>query len=347
MILPVIQTIASSFEAGDMQQRKFGKALLLGTAYSASSGGLGTIIGTPPNGVLVAQSTTFGIRITFARWMGFGAPLAIIMICLIWLYLVFSFQVSFKDLPSDHPAREALQRKFGPMSQAEWRVGAVFFFTVLFWMIRKPLVQALGLERGRLEDDTVSIIAAICLFLIPAKNDKGETEYLMDWPTLLKTPWHILLLFGGGFALATAFKATNLSTWLGSQLVILGSLPPFLVVLLMVLMVTFLTEVTSNTATANVLLPIIGELSCSLGVMPATFMVPATLAASCAFMLPVATPPNAIVFATKRITMKDMALTGLGINLASAVLITVWMFTWGHIWFDMDASGGRLEEVCK
>eukprot|EP00415_Alexandrium_ostenfeldii_P002918 UN2918 len=160
----------------------------------------------------------------------------------------------------------------------------------------------------------------------------------MDWPTVLKTPWHILFLFGGGFALANGFKETMLSQWIGDQLSVLHGLPPVLVAFLVVLTVTFLTEVMSNTATANVLLPIIGQLALSLGIKPVALMVPATLAASCAFMLPVATPPNAIVFATKRIAMKDMAKTGFWLNLVTGVLITAWMFTWGTLWFDMTPS---------
>mmetsp|Transcript_14610 Transcript_14610/g.19691 ORF Transcript_14610/g.19691 Transcript_14610/m.19691 type:complete len:239 (-) Transcript_14610:140-856(-) len=207
-------------------------------------------------------------------------------------------------------------------------------------MGRKQLVQALNWPEGRLEDSTISIAATILLFVIPAKDRDGQSRWLMDWQTLLKTPWHILFLFGGGFALARAFKETYLSRWVGDQLSILHGLPTTVLVFLIVMAVTFLTEITSNTATANVLLPIIGQLARSIGVWPATLMVPATLAASCAFMLPIATAPNAIVFATKRLSMKDMAKTGVFLNFASAVLITAWMFTWGRLWFHM----GRCPE---
>jgi len=341
MILPVAESMTASLGAGEVSQQSqaFGKALMLGVAYSASMGGIGTIIGTPPNGVLAAQAKTFSLRVPFAGWAGFAAPLALIMVVLTWLYLVVVFKIPRADLGANHPVRLALRaNKFGRLSQAEVRVALVFAATVLAWVCRKPVVVALHLPKGWIEDSTISIAAAILLFIIPAKDERGVSTRLMDWQTLLKTPWDILLLFGGGFALATGFKETHLSAWIGDQLCLLRDLPTVLLVLFVVLVVTFLTEVTSNTATANVLLPIIGELALSVGAQPVTLMVPATLAASCAFMLPVATPPNAIVFSTKRLKMTDMAKTGLLLNFSTALLITLWMCTWGRLWFDMEPA---------
>jgi len=238
-----------------------------------------------------------------------------------------------------------LLQGLGRMSQAEIRVAVIFALTVLLWMCRKPLVNALHLKPNHLDDSTISIAATALLFITPARDAEGESTNLMDWETLLKTPWHILFLFGGGYALASGFEETKLSLWIGTQLSVLQNLPTVLVAFLVVLTVTFLTEVTSNTATANVLLPIIGQLANSIGMRPATLMVPAALAASCAFMLPVATPPNAIVFATRRITMKDMAQTGLLLNFCTAGLITAWMFSWGRMWFDMGLSAPAETEA--
>lgn len=341
MILPVAQAVHDALE-GDQDAPgagSFGKALMLGIAYSASTGGLGTIIGTPPNGVMAEVGKEFGIDIGFAEWMAFAAPLAVIMVFLLWVYLGCLFKVSREDLGPEHPVRAALSDDLGPMSQAEVLVAVVFFFTVVAWMTRKPVVEALGWDPARIGDETIAIAATFALFMIPARDGMtGKLSYLTDWQTLLKTQWDVLFLFGGGFALAAGFSSTGLSAWIGGKLAGLGGLPLPVLVLATVLMVTFLTEVTSNTATATVLLPIIGSLACEIGVPPATLMIPATLAASCAFMLPVATAPNAIVFATGLVKMTDMATTGLAINLASSLLITGWMFTWGTFTLNTDST---------
>jgi len=177
---------------------------------------------------------------------------------------------------------------------------------------------------------------AILLFIVPARDKDGNPGTLLDWPTFLKTPWDILLLFGGGVAIADAFKETGLSSYIGGGIAELSDLPPMMLVLASVLLVTFLTEITSNTATANILLPIMGATACEIGVSPTLLMVPTALACSCAFMLPIATAPNAIAFATKRFSLMDMASSGFLINIVSAFLITAWMFTWGLVCFDME-----------
>jgi len=336
MIVPVAQAIASSLDDGSTAAGSLGKPLMLGVGYAASCGGMGTLIGTPPNGVLAAQAEIFGLDIDFASWMGFGMPLSVLLIVLLWVYFVVVFKVPFKDSASSREGMRQFLAELGPMTQAEVRVGLVFLTTVALWVSRKWIIEGLGLPT--FGDDVIAVGAALAMFLIPAKYKDGRVKQLMDWDTLLQTPWQILFLFGGGFALAAGFQETLLSKWLGEQLAVLDFLPPFLLVLAVVLLVTFLTEVTSNTATSNVLLPIIGELARALDLPPALLMVPATLAASCAFMLPVATPPNAIVFATGLVPMKDMARTGFFVNLGSGVVITAWMFTWGSLFFNDDAT---------
>ncbi len=320
MMLPVALAVASALE-GD-RPGPFGKALMLGLAYAASVGGMATYLGTPPNVVFRGIAQQFAVEIDFAQWMAFAGPLAVVAIGLMWLYLTrFAFPV-----PREDGSVEALGEPPGRWTPAERRVAVIFALTAAAWIGRRWIVDALGLTG--VTDTTVAIGAAIALFLVPAGKKLGA---LMDWPTASKTPWHILLLFGGGFALAAGFEETGLSRWLGAWLAgVVDGWPLPLVVLAVVLFVTFLTELTSNTATATVLLPVIGGLALAMGVDVVTLMVPATLAASCAFMLPVATPPNAIVYGSGRLTMGEMARVGLWMNLGGSVLITAWMLTWGR-----------------
>ncbi len=331
MMLPVGMAVAAAIEGGG-EPGPFGKALMLGIAYGASVGGMGTLIGTAPNGIFVGVAQKQGVAVSFGQWMGFAAPLALLLIALIWLYLTrVAFRLPRGELPADHPARAALAQPPGPWAPAEKRVAAVFGLAVLGWLTRPLIASSLALPKGTLTDTTIAMAAAVALFLVPTPGPDGERGHLLTWQTSLRTPWHILLLFGGGFALAAGFESTHLSRWMGGQLALLiDGWPIPLVVLAAVLFVTFLTEVTSNTATATVLLPVIGGLATAMGEPVLLLMVPATLAASCAFMLPVATPPNAIVYASGLVRLPEMARAGLWINVGSAVVITAWMLTWGQ-----------------
>mmetsp|Transcript_38056 Transcript_38056/g.80571 ORF Transcript_38056/g.80571 Transcript_38056/m.80571 type:complete len:607 (-) Transcript_38056:49-1869(-) len=318
------------------------KPLMLGIAYSASVGGLGSLIGTPPNGVLAVQGIPFGINISFARWAAFAMPFSFLTTILLWLYFVFQFKVSFQTAPGGQSGLRKFALELGSMSQAEARVAAIFVLTVAGWISRKSIVQALALPPGYVEDATISLSATVALFLVSAKYKDGKIRKLLDWELLLTTPWQLIFLFGGGFALASAFETTGLSLWVGQQMTVFKSLPAPLVVLLAVLLVTFLTEVTSNTATANVLLPILGEMANSIGMAPALLMVPATMACSCAFMMPTATPPNAIIFATGAVSIKEMARTGLLVNFATSFLITAWIYLWGPFFFDFSGPSSVI-----
>lgn len=328
MMLPVALAVASAIETDG--PGPFGKALMLGLAYAASVGGMGTYLGTAPNGVFRGVGQSFGVEIGFGSWMLFAAPLSVLLMGLIWVYLTrFAFPVSRTALPPDSPAAAALAERPGPWSSAEKRMAVIFLVAVAAWVSRRFVVEAVGLDPKSVSDATIAIAVTLVLFVVPAPPRSGQRA-LMSWKESTRTPWHILLLFGGGFALAAGFSATGLSRWLGEQLaVVVGGWPLPLVMLAVVLFMTFLTEVTSNTATATVLLPVIGGLAVAMGVPVVALMVPATLAASCAFMLPVATPPNAIVYGSGLISMGDMARAGLWINLFSGVVITAWMLTWG------------------
>ncbi|MEZ4437267.1 MAG: SLC13 family permease [bacterium] len=318
MMLPVALAVVSAIEGE--RAGPFGKALMLGLAYAASVGGVATFLGTPPNVVFRGVAQQFAVDIDFAQWMALAGPLVVVLIGAMWLYLT---RVAFR-VPREELGAEL--GEVGRWSTAEVRVAVIFALAAAAWVSRRWVVEALGLSG--VSDTTIAIGVTVLLFVVPAGERAGA---LMDWATSTRTPWHILLLFGGGFALAAGFEETGLSGWLGGWLArVVDGWPLPLVVLGVVLFVTFLTELTSNTATATVLLPVIGGLAQAMGVEVVLLMVPATIAASCAFMLPVATPPNAIVYGAGRVSMGEMARVGLWINLGSAVLITGWMLTWGR-----------------
>jgi len=337
MLLPVATALIAALEAGGSLGVDLKKPFMLGLCYSASTGGIGTIIGTAPNGVIVAVASDFGIDIGFAKWMAFGAPFSVLMILFLWCFFVIVFRVPFKALPSDHPLFEQLQRGPGPRSQAETRVGIVFACTVFAWMTRSLVEEAFCLPSGFWKDDTIALVMVISLFIVKAEYRTGEVKPLMEWETLLRTPWDLFFLFGGGLALAEGFKTTGLSLWLGEQLVTyIDGTPIWFTIGLVCLCVTFLTEITSNVATASVWLPIVAQISINMGKSPLFLMIPTTLASSCAFMLPVATPPNAIVFGSGMVTIRDMAKTGFFLSLCGVVFVTSWVLFWGPVIFDFD-----------
>jgi len=297
----------------------FGTALMLGIAYAASIGGMATLIGTPPNIVLAgAAKELLGIEISFARWMLIGLPLAIGGLLATWWYLArVAYKLGTKDIPGGlEVVREEL-RGLGGMSKAELAVLVIFGLTALAWIVRPWLIKPFA---PNVDDAVIALTGAVALFIVPISLNRNQ--FLLDWETAKKLPWGIVLLFGGGLAIAAAFKATGLSEWLGTALTGLGSLPALLVLLAVVAIVVFLTELTSNTATATMLMPVMFALGTALAVDPLLLMVPAAIAASCAFMLPVATPPNAIVFGSNYVTIPQMARAGLWLNIGSIILVT-------------------------
>ncbi len=330
MMLPVAMAVAAALEPEG--EGPFGHALMLGLAYAASVGGMGTYLGTAPNGVFRGVAESMSIEVSFGQWMLFAAPLSILLMVSIWLYLTrIAYPVERKQLPEDHPANHTLNADLGAWSRGEKLIGIIFTVAVLAWVSRRWLLGVIGLPPKSVSDATIAIIVTLVLYLIKVPTDDGERRTLLSWNETGKTPWHILILFGGGFALAGGFQRTGLSTWMGGQLAeVTGGWPIPLLILAVVLFMTFLTEVTSNTATATVLLPIIGGLSVASDIPPLLLMLPATMAASCAFMLPVATPPNAIVYGSGLIRLPEMARVGLWVNLGTSLIITGWMLTWGQ-----------------
>jgi sodium-dependent dicarboxylate transporter 2/3/5 len=314
------------------ESRRFELCLLLGIAYSASIGGVGTLVGTPPNALLAGALEEIGISISFGRWMMFAVPLVVVYLTLLW-WLLYQFVLpkNTHSISIDRSVIDQQLQNLGPMTRAEWTVLSVFLATATLWIIREPLQHWDWLIEicpgiGRLEDASISIGAAIALFLLPVKQ---TGERALDWQTANRLPWGVLILLGGGMSLAAAMNASGLNTVMADQLQMLQNLPPVLLIAIITGITIFLTEVTSNTATIAALLPVLLGLGAQMACGPVPLMIPATLAASCAFMLPVATAPNAVVFETGRVPMNAMIRYGLWLNLAGIVLIPSLMYLIG------------------
>jgi sodium-dependent dicarboxylate transporter 2/3/5 len=317
----------------------FATALLLGIAYAASIGGVGTLIGTPPNAILKGYiERTYGQEIGFAAWLSVGLPLVAAFLPAAWLYLTrLAFPVGRARIPGGRELIRGELRGLGRMRGGEWVVFVVFSLTALAWILRPRIVALTGL-RG-LTDEGIAIVAALALFLIPVHP--RERTFAMDWETASRLPWGILILFGGGLSLAAAIQATGVDRFLGGGFTALAGVPPFLLVLAVALGVVFLTELTSNTAVTNTLLPVLGGAAVALGVDAAVLLIPAAIAASYAFMLPVATPPNAIVFGSGYVRLPEMVRAGFWLNLIGAALVTAMGYFLAGTLLGLDLGGGR------
>lgn len=318
MMLPIGLSVLSMVHAPDDEsRRRFGVALLLAIAYSASVGGIATLIGTPPNALLAAYlSDQQDIPLGFAQWMIIGVPVAALMLLVIWWWL------SRRDfgIGASAGAGEAILdelRSLGPMGKAEIRVATLFGLTAAAWICRPLLSGTLPW----LSDTVIAIFAAVLLFILRSGQRDGNA--LMDWDSARDLPWGVLLLFGGGLALAGVISSSGLADAIAESLSSLETLPMLLMVGLVVAVIIFLTEVTSNTATAAAFLPLLGALAVGQGISPVLLTVPAAIAASCAFMMPVATPPNAIVFGSGYMAISDMIRAGFVLNLIGIVLVTL------------------------
>ncbi len=308
----------------------FGKALMLAIAYSASIGGLSTLIGTPPNLVLAGVvQEMYNVEITFSKWIAFGLPISILLLFICWKYLTnvaFSFQQ--KSFPGGRAEISKQLNALGKISYEEKTVLTVFALTAFAWISRSLLLNKFI---PNLDDTIIAIIAGIVLFLLP--TSKGKNRKIITWDEAVKLPWGILLLFGGGLALAQGFKASGLAEWIGNQMTLLDGVSLFVLLLVLVAAVNFLTEITSNLATTAMILPILAPLALVIDVHPYILMVGATVAASCAFMLPVATPPNAVVFGSGYLRIPDMVRAGIWMNLISILLLTlITFFLLPYLW---------------
>lgn len=307
MLLPVVVAVLEGSDDPELA-----RPLLLGVAYAASVGGMGTPIGTPPNVIFMGiYEQQVGVRVTFTEWVSWGVPMVLVLLPLIALYL--TRRLGGRGAPA--------VPEVGPWRPAEVRVLCVFAVTALLWVTRAEPVGGwsalLGLPRS--DDYMVAFLAVVALFVIP----DGRGERLLDWQTANQIPWGMLILFGAGITIAEAFVQSGLSRSIGDAVAGLSTLHPFLIILCICLVVTFLTETTSNTATSTLLMPILAAAALGAGVDPKLFMIPAVLSASCAFMLPVATTPNVIVYSTGKFTIEQMAREGLAVNFIGAAVLSI------------------------
>ncbi|MBV6647529.1 MAG: SLC13/DASS family transporter, partial [Cyclobacteriaceae bacterium] len=337
MMLPIGMAIAKKI--GDLQIgdhgesiKSFDKSLMLAIAYAASIGGMATLIGTPTNAIFSAVSIElYGREISFAEWFSFGLPISVLLIVIGWIYLT---KVMFKsNLEGIVAAKEEINEQvklLGRLTYEERSVLIVFSLTALAWILRSfVLVKFLP----GINDTTIAIFGGLALFVFPSKD---KSVKLMDWETVKKLPWGVLLLFGGGLTIALGFKSSGLADWLGGRLSGLNQFHFGLILLVVVIIVNFFTEITSNVATASVLFPILASLSESIGVHPFGLMAGACVASSCAFMLPVATPPNAIAYSSGYLKMSDMMRTGIWMNIISSFILFLCIYFLMPIAWDID-----------
>ncbi len=325
--------------------QSLGVVLMLGVAYSASIGGVGTLIGTPPNIVFAGFYKNLfpdNPEISFFQWMVMALPLVCVFLPIVWIYLCrWVMPIKLDRIEFSGTGPEVIHQELnalGPINRAEKIIAVVFFATALLWIFRRPIAigsltipgwSELFAQQKFLHDATVAMAMGLLLMLLPVNGGKGmelggkKEFFVLDWETVQrKVPWGILLLFGGGFALAAGFGKTGLDQWIGSQLSAVGTMPLVLVILVVCVSITFLTELTSNTATTTMILPILAAIAVASTIHPLYLMVPAALSASFAFMLPVATPPNAIVFSSGWVSIPQMSKAGLALNFIGAILIT-------------------------
>jgi sodium-dependent dicarboxylate transporter 2/3/5 len=322
MMLPIGLSIIAMMSREEPQP-EFAAALLLGIAYSASIGGLGTLIGTPPNALLAAYlSDNYQIELGFGRWMLMGVPLSGIMLLFTWFWLTkIHFKLPKKAIGDSEQLLKDQMSQLGPMQGAEKMVAMIFILAATAWIIRPLLARWSGLP---ISDTGIAMLAALTLFVLPV--DWRKQIMVMDWETAKRLPWGVLMLFGGGLSLASQIQSSGLADFIGDSLAMTSSLPQLLVITIITASIIFLTEITSNTATAAGFLPLLGPIALAMGDSPLTLTIPAALAASCAFMMPVATPPNSIVFASGQLHISQMVKAGFVLNLFGVVLITFFSY---------------------
>jgi sodium-dependent dicarboxylate transporter 2/3/5 len=328
MLLPiglaVCAVIGSTIpNISDQQKKYFDTALLIGIAYAATIGGMSTIIGTAPNLVFVTyMEVAHEIEIDFLNWMKLGIPVAIVMLISAWLILTkLVFPTSFTATNETKYKLNQMLYDLGPLNKDEIKISLIFSLAVISWMTSRIIREKFGIG---LEDAGVAIIIAILLFTIPSSTNKSQD--LMQWDKTSKLPWGLLILFGGGLSLAAQVSSSGLGMWIGEGLTVLKLVHPIILIFAVATMIIFLTEVTSNVATTSTFLPVIGSLALAIGVVPVSLAIPVCLAASCAFMLPVATPPNAIVYGSGKFTIATMMKAGFFLNLVGILVVTLFSY---------------------
>ncbi|MEO0786404.1 MAG: DASS family sodium-coupled anion symporter, partial [Pseudomonadota bacterium] len=327
MMMPIALSVAAAVLGPSKLDAPFTYALLLGIAYACSIGGLGTLVGTPTNLIVVGYlNENAGFDISFAEWMMVGLPAVLVMVPLAWVMLTrFAFKIEATENTSGQEVVREQLDGLGPLRIPEIRTLMVFGLIAFLWVFRKPLteIEVAGvLPLAGMTDHLIAIFGVVLCFLVPAGASEDPKARLLDWPTAESIPWGVLLLFGGGMSLAAAITATGLGGWIGSELGGLAALPILVVMVVLTAFVIFATEVTSNIATASALMPVLGAVALTTGLPVEMLAVPLALSASCAFMLPMATGPNAVVFATGHVSLPTMARAGFFLNLAGILVIS-------------------------
>ncbi|MFT4535616.1 MAG: sodium-dependent dicarboxylate transporter 2/3/5 [Saprospiraceae bacterium] len=337
MMLPIGMAVVSQFKKHnngfEADAENMGKALMLAIAYSASIGGFATLIGTPPNLVLAGiLEETYGVKVSFFQWMSFGFPLSVLLLLICWKYLTkAAFKFEQKEFPGGSVQINNMLKELGRISYEERLVLLIFIVTAVLWMTRSLIQQIIP----TIDDTIIGMMAGVVLFMIPAKD---TNKRLINWQECSKLPWNIILLFGGGMALAKGFSETGLAEWIALQMTLLQGVSLILLILVLVASVNFLTEITSNLATTAMLLPVLAPMALAFDLHPYMIMVSVTISASCAFMLPAATPPNAVVFGSGYLRIPDMIKSGIWMNLISIILITVLTYLLLPLIWDIDPN---------
>lgn len=351
MMVPILISILSKLEEINGAERvaNYSVGVLLAVGYSATVGGIATLVGTPPNLSFVRIFHIYfpnAPEISFGDWFVFAFPICIVLFLVFFVYLYFIYvhkKTNWESLSKSQVEKEI--SSLGKPKSEEKIIFVLFILMALLWFTRSDIVISNFTFHGwsdllpfgkNLNDGTIAIFIAVILFMIPSKTVKDD--FIMTWNDAQKLPWEIILLFGGGFALASGMKASGLADWCGQQLVFFEAVHPFVIILVITLLITFLGEFSSNTAVVETFLPVLAGLALTLNINPLFFMIPATLGASMGFMMPIATPPNAIVFATKRIKMSQMMRAGFVLNILSVVVISLFMYFLGAIVFGIDLS---------
>ena len=329
MMLPIGIAIVkqmSNLKSTDKKENIiFGKSLMLSIAFSASIGGIATLIGTPPNLVFAGiLQEIYNVEISFLKWFIFGLPISILLIIISWLYLTrIAFNFKQKEFKEGEIEIKNELNNLGKISYEEKVVLSVFILTGMAWISRSFL---LNIFIPSLDDTIIALICGVSLFLLKTKNKNGFKERIMNWEDAVKLPWGVLLLFGGGLAIAEGFQSSGLANWIADNLTKLNGFSLIIILMVVIAAVNFLTEITSNLATIAMLLPILAPTAIILDVHTFILMVAATLSASCAFMLPVATPPNAVVFGSNYLKISDMVRVGILMNLISIIIIFIMVY---------------------
>ena len=328
MLLPIglaVCTVMADTIPGlsEKQKKDFDTALLLGIAYAATIGGMSTLIGTAPNIVFSSfMQDTYGVEISMLNWMMLGVPLAAVLLLGAWISLTkYVFKINFEASSESKLELKKILNEMGALSKDEIRISIIFGLAVFAWVFRKLLVN-FELFSG-LTDAGIAIIAAILIFMTPSATKKGD---LLKWEKSKDLPWGLLILFGGGLSLAAQISSSGLGIWIGESLIVLSTIPPILLILAVATLIIFLTEITSNVTTTTTFLPVFGGVAIAIGILPVSLTIPVCLAASCAFMLPVATPPNAIVYGSNKFTIATMMKAGIALNIIGILVVTLFSY---------------------